>query len=78
MIFKVSLKMSISTTKKKKFCVIEVMADKRCVNKLYYITVLYYCGSSHWRCFGKKVLFENNCPEICRVELPVKVLTKYL
>ena len=43
--------MSVSTTEEKKCRAIEAMKDKGCVNKLY-ITVLYYCGSSHWRCSG--------------------------
>ena len=41
---------------------------------MFYITVEAAAGGV----LEKKVLSENNCPEICRVELPVKVLTKYL
>ena len=48
--------MSVSTTEEKKCCVIQVMKDAGYVNKLYYITVLYYCGSSHSRCSGLNFL----------------------
>ena len=44
--------MSVSTTEEKKCRVIQVMKDAGYVNKLYYITVLYYWGSNHWRCSG--------------------------
>ena len=48
--------MSVSTTEKKKCRAIQVMKDAGYVDKLCYITVLYYCGSSHWRCSGLNVL----------------------
>ena len=48
--------MSVSTAGEKKCRVIQVMKDKEYVNKLYYITVLYYGGSSHWKCSGLNFL----------------------
>ena len=48
--------MSVSTTEEKKCRVIQVMRDKGYVNKLYYITVLHYCGSSQLRCSGLSFL----------------------
>ena len=48
--------MSVSTAEKKKFRVVPVMKDAGYVDKLYYFTVLYYCGSSHWRCSGLNFL----------------------
>ena len=48
--------MSVSTAEKKKCRVIPVMKDAVYVDQLYYITVLYYCGSSHWRCSGLNFL----------------------
>ena len=47
-----SLKLGVSKTEEKKCRVIQVIKDADHVNKLCYITVLYYCGSSHWRCSG--------------------------
>ena len=51
--------MSVSKTKEKKRCVIQVTKDAGYVNKLNYITVLYYCRSSHWRCSGRNFLTFN-------------------
>ena len=48
--------MSVGTTEDKKCCVIQVMKDAGYVNKIYYITVLYHCGSSHCRCSGLNFL----------------------
>ena len=44
--------MSVSKIEEKKCRVIQVMKDAGYVNKLCYITVLYYCRGSHWRCSG--------------------------
>ena len=48
--------MNVSTAEKKKYLVIEVMRDAGYVNKLYYITVLYYYGNGYWRCSGLNFL----------------------
>ena len=48
--------MSVSTTEEKKCRVIQVMKDAGHVNKLYYITVLCYCGSNYWSCSGLNFL----------------------
>ena len=48
--------MSVSTAEKKKCCVIQVVRDAGYVNKLYYITVLHYCGNSHWSYSGLNFL----------------------
>ena len=32
--------------------VVQIMKDTGYFNKLYYVTVLYYCGNSHWKCSG--------------------------
>ena len=49
--------MRVSITKKKKCGVIQVMIDKDYVNKRNYITILHYCGSSHYRrCSGLNLL----------------------
>ena len=50
MIYSISLKMSVSTTKEKKYYVFQVIKDAGYVKKLYYITVLYYYGNRDWRC----------------------------
>ena len=44
--------MRVSKTEEKKWRIIQVIKDAENVNKLCYVTVLYYCGSSHWRCSG--------------------------
>ena len=45
MIYTISLKMGVSTTKEKKYYVFQVIKDAGYVKKLYYITVLYYYGN---------------------------------
>ena len=56
---KFSFKMSASKPEEEKCCVIEVIKDAGYVSKLCYITVLYYCGSSHWRCSGLDFNFQS-------------------
>ena len=70
--------MSVSTIKETKCSIIQIMKDKGYVNKLYYFTVLCYCGSSHWSCFEKKKLVKNSCSEICQVKLAAKIGVKFL
>ena len=57
----------------KRINVIQVLQGKGCVKKLF-ITVSYYCGSSHWKYSGKKVLFKDSCSEINQLKLAVTVL----
>ena len=42
--------MNVSKTEKKKVMSCHSTNEKYRVNKIYYITVLYYCGSNHWKC----------------------------
>ena len=76
------LSLSVSMTGENKCCVTKVMTKWWLINGMSanYITVLYYCGSSQWRCSGKIMLFKSNfkSTEICQVKLTVKVLVKYL
>ena len=44
--------MSVTETEEKKCRVIQIKKHAEHVNKLCYITVLYYCGNSHWKCSG--------------------------
>ena len=54
--------MSVSKTEEKKCPVIQVMKDAGYANQLCYITVLHYCGSSHWRCYGLNFVTFNLGP----------------
>ena len=44
--------MTIDKTKDKQCHVTHAMKDAGYAHKLFYIIVLCYCGSSHWRCSG--------------------------
>ena len=54
--------MSVIKTEEKKCRVIQVMKEAGYVNKVCYITALYYCGSSHWRCSGLNFATFNDVP----------------
>ena len=54
--------MRVNKTGEKKWRVIQVLKDAGYVNKLCHITVLYYCGSSHWRCSGLDFVTFNLVP----------------
>ena len=74
--------MSVSKVEEKKFRVIQVMKVAGYVNKLCYITVLYYCGSSHWRCSGLNFVTFNRVPRVILKKaykfMAVKLLMKLL
>ena len=54
--------MSVIKTEEKKCRVIQVMKETGYVNKVCYITALYYFGSSHWRCSGLNFVTFNFVP----------------
>ena len=54
--------MSVRKSEDKKCLVIHVMKDAGYVNKLCCSAVLYYCGSSHWRCSGLDFVTFNLVP----------------
>ena len=67
----------------KKCGVIQVMKDTGYVNKLYYITVLYYCVSSHWRWPGLIFVtltflnFRSSRPEVFLRKGALKIYSKF-